>query len=113
VDTAAKILTEASIFRRFDAHLLPTPVLDFLTEAIKILDSREVTMSFCMWLVVHGVEKGEEEHEGTRHPGDVGSGDVWSRRCLVVWLLMCCCLEEDPAVTTAETDVLCNVRLDQ
>ncbi len=78
VDTGAKILAEASIFRPFDAQLLSTPVLDFLAEAIKILDSREVTTSFCLWLVVHGVEKEAEEHEGTRHPGDVGGGDVWS-----------------------------------
>jgi hypothetical protein len=61
VDAAAKILTEASILRPFGAKLLPGPILDFLAEAIKILDSREVTAPFGLWLV----HRDGREHEGT------------------------------------------------
>ena len=57
VDTGAKILAEASIFHPFDAQLLSTPGLDFLVEAIKILDSGEVMASIGLWLVVHGGKK--------------------------------------------------------
>jgi hypothetical protein len=64
VDTRAKILAEASIFRPFDTQLLSTPVLDFLAKVIKILDSGEVTASFGLWLVVHGGKKGREHKEG-------------------------------------------------
>ena len=90
VDTGAKILSEASIFRPFGAQLLFTPVLDFLAEAIKILDSREVATSFCLWLVVHGVKR--EKNRARRHPAPWRR---WRWRCveqLLCRLLMCCCL---------------------
>ena len=73
VDAAAKILTEASILRPFSAKLLPGPILDFLAEAIKILDSREVTAPFGLWLV----------HRDTRHGGGswrVEEGEVQGRQ---------------------------------
>jgi len=56
VDTASKILAEASIFSAFDAQLLATPVLDFLAKAVEVLNHREVTTSFGSWLVVHDGE---------------------------------------------------------
>jgi hypothetical protein len=61
---------EASIFSAFNAQLLATPVLDFLTKAIEVLNRHEVTTSFGSWLVVHygysaaGMEKRSEGRHG-------------------------------------------------
>ena len=46
VDTASKILAEASIFSAFDAQLLATPVLDFLAKAVEVLNCSEVMALF-------------------------------------------------------------------
>ena len=84
VDTAAKILTEALIFCDFDAHLLATPVLDFLAKAVEVLNHGEVTALFGSWLVVHDGERAagmEKRSEGRRKGGADGERVLAEQLC--------------------------------
>mgnify|MGYP006144668041 CR=1 FL=1 len=80
VDTGAKVLAEASIFRHVGTQLLSTAVLDFLAKAVEVLNRSEVTTSIGSWLVVHDGENAagmEKRSEGQDRWGEgVGRATV-------------------------------------
>ena len=83
MDTGAKVLAEASIFRHIGAQLLSTAVLDFLAKAVEVLRCGEVTTTFGSRLVIHDGEKGEHK-EGSTDGGEVDRREVGSARGALV-----------------------------